>query len=82
MGWVYGKAKLETAERDDVEQRIIWLGKKAKIIEPLQKSYHYFYDYLLSVKEFLLAARALLDWRRNKTDWTTMALLRLTYWQR
>ncbi|OQB56558.1 MAG: DNA methylase [Deltaproteobacteria bacterium ADurb.Bin151] len=77
VGWVYGKAKLQTAERDDVEQRIIWLGKKAKNYRAAAKKLPLFYDYCFcpKVKEFLLAARALLDWRRNKTDWTTMALL-------
>ena len=30
VGWVYGKAKLQTAEREDVDERIRWLGTKAK----------------------------------------------------
>ena len=30
VGWVYGKAKLQTAERQDVEGRIRWLGHMSK----------------------------------------------------
>src|SRR5260370_40112557 len=30
VGWVYGKAKLQTADRDSVERRIRWVGKKAQ----------------------------------------------------
>jgi len=77
VGWVYGKAKLQTAEREQVEERIRWLGIKAKYYRAAAKSLPQFYDFCFcsEVKEFLLAARDLLDWRRTKTDWTTMALL-------
>ena len=77
VGWVYGKAKLQTAEREEVEERIRWLGKKAKYYRAAAKNLPQFYDscFCSEVKEFLLAARDLLDWRRTKTDWTTMALL-------
>jgi hypothetical protein len=77
VGWVYGKAKLQTAEREDVEQRIRWLGRKAKNYRTTAKKMPQFFIscYCPEVQEFLLAARDLLDWRRTKTDWTTMALL-------
>ena len=77
VGWVYGKAKLQTAERDDVEQRIRWLGKRARNYRTVAKRLPLFFDFCFcpEVKEFLLAARDLLDWRRTKVDWTTMALL-------
>mgnify|MGYP001569289467 CR=1 FL=1 len=29
VGWVYGKAKLQTASRGSVEKRLRWLGEKA-----------------------------------------------------
>ena len=29
VGWVYGKAKLQTAKKEDVEEQIRWLGTKA-----------------------------------------------------
>jgi hypothetical protein len=77
VGWVYGKAKLQTAESEDVEERIRWLGTKAKNYRAVAKNLPQFFDrcFCPEVREFLLAARDLLDWRRKKTDWTTMALL-------
>jgi hypothetical protein len=77
VGWVYGKAKLQTAEREAVEQRIRWLGIKAKNYRAAAKKLSQFFVscFCSEVQEYLLAARDLLDWRRTKTDWTTMALL-------
>ena len=77
VGWVYGKAKLQTAEREEVEDRIRWLGTKARNYRAATKKLPQFFDscFCSEVQEFLLAARDLLDWRRTKTDWTTMALL-------
>ena len=77
VGWVYGKAKLQTASKDDVEELIHWLGRKApkyrNIAKRLPEFFHY--CYVPEVQWFLLAARDLLDWRRQKADWTLMALL-------
>lgn len=77
VGWVYGKAKLQTAEREKVEDRIRWLGMKAKNYRAAAKNLPQFFGscFCSEVQEFLLAARDLLEWRRRKTDWTTMALL-------
>jgi hypothetical protein len=77
VGWVYGKAKLQTADRSCVEERIRWLGKKAYLYQAAAERLPPFFHccFCPSVQRFLLAARALLDWRRRKTDWTTMALL-------
>ncbi|MDD2710314.1 MAG: DNA methyltransferase [Verrucomicrobiae bacterium] len=77
VGWVYGKAKLQTARYKEVEERICWLGKKARNYQVSAKELPQFFHYCYcpKVQEFLLAARSLLDWRRSKTDWTTMALL-------
>jgi DNA methylase len=77
VGWVYGKAKLQTANKESVENRIRWLGTKANRYRETAKKLPQFFDHCFSseVKNFLLAARNLLDWRREKTDWTTMALL-------
>lgn len=76
-GWVYGKAKLQTAKREDVEEQIRWLGTKASNYQTAARKLPTFFNHCFcgEVKEFLLAARDLLDWRRKKTDWTTMALL-------
>ena len=77
VGWVYGKAKLQTAKREDVEERICWLGTKARNYHAAAKKLPQFFHscFCTDVQEFLLAARDLLDWRRKKADWTTMALL-------
>ncbi len=77
VGWVYGKAKLQTADRESVEERIRWLGKRAQQYKAASNRLpEFFYNcFCREVQEFLLAARASLDWRRNKTDWTVMALL-------
>ena len=77
VGWVYGKAKLQTAKSEYVEKQIRWLGTKAKHYWTSAKKLPPFFNHCFcsDAKEFLLAARDLLDWRRKKTDWTTMALL-------
>jgi DNA methylase len=77
VGWVYGKAKLQAAEKEYVEERIRWLGTKAKNYKTTAKNLPLFFHscFCREVGKFLLAARELLDWRRRKTDWTTMALL-------
>jgi hypothetical protein len=77
VGWVYGKAKLQTATRTSVEKRLRWIGKKAPFYNAEARALPEFFDWCFCprVKEFLVAARDLLDWRRRKTDWTTMALL-------
>lgn len=77
VGWVYGKAKLQTAKEEDVERRIRWLGSRAKSYKKdAQRLPEFFHRcFCPEVQEFLLAARELLNWRRNKVDWTTMALL-------
>jgi DNA modification methylase len=77
VGWVYGKAKLQTASRKSVEKCLRFIGKKASSFRPEAAALPEFFDWCFCsrVKEFLVAARDLLDWRRQKTDWTTMALL-------
>ncbi len=77
VGWVYGKAKLQTAEREDVEERIRNLGIRAKNYRATAKKLPPFFHscFCADIQEFLLSARDILDWRRKKADWTTMALL-------
>jgi hypothetical protein len=77
VGWVYGKAKLQTAKYEDVQERIRWLGKQANRYRDSAKKLPPFFHSCFSpdVQSFLLGARDLLQWRRKKTDWTIMALL-------
>jgi hypothetical protein len=77
VGWVYGKAKLQTAKRLAVEKRIQSIAKKAPSYRAEAAKLPDFFDWCFCprVREYLVAARDLLRWRRRKTDWTTMALL-------
>lgn len=77
VGWVYGKAKIQTASRESVEERIRWLGRRAKSYREQAWRLPTFFRLCFSaeIRAFLLAARDLLEWRRSKTDWTAMALL-------
>jgi hypothetical protein len=77
VGWVYGKAKLQTGNRDSVERRLHWLARCApQYSDEARKLPRFFHAcYCREVRQFLVAARRLLKWRRRKTDWTTMALL-------
>ena len=77
VGWVYGKAKLQTASRRAVENRLRWLDEKASQFRAEAAALPEFFHwcYCRPVREFLVGARNLLQWRRGKTDWTTMALL-------
>jgi hypothetical protein len=77
VGWVYGKAKVSTADQSAVEARIRWLGTIAHRYRAEAQALPDFFMwcYCPAVREFLLAARAQLDWRRNKVDRTTMALI-------
>jgi hypothetical protein len=77
VGWVYGKAKLQTASRTAVESRLRWLSSKAPEYRDEAAALPEFFRvcFCREVREFLVAARWLLKWRRQKADWTTMALL-------
>jgi len=77
VGWVYGKAKLQTATREGVEHRIRQLADRSHhycvAADELPPFFHFCFS--SEVRRFLLAARSSLDWRRQKIDWTTMALI-------
>lgn len=77
VGWVYGKAKLQTARRLAVENRLHSIAKKAPSYRAEAARLPEFFEWCFCphVREYLVAARHLLQWRRRKTDWTTMALL-------
>lgn len=77
VGWVYGKAKLQTASRSSVEARLKYVASKALHYREETESLPEFFRacYCREAREFLVTARRLLRWRRCKVDWTTMALL-------
>lgn len=77
VGYVYARAKLSPATRDEVELRLDELGGRARQFKQEAARLPRFFHRCFSrrVRRFLLAARADLDWRRNRVDRTVMALL-------
>jgi len=77
VGWVYARTKLSPATQEEVEARIRGLGnmKHAFGLEAVMLPEFFRRCYCVDVRQYLLAARANLDWRRNHVDRTTMALL-------
>jgi hypothetical protein len=77
VGWVYAKAKLCPAPFERVEERLLEIAgvghnyaEQASTLPPFFKK-----CFSSSVRRFLLAARAGLNWRRSSTDRTLMAIL-------
>ncbi|MDD5198718.1 MAG: DNA methyltransferase [Terrimicrobiaceae bacterium] len=77
VGWVYAQAKLHAAAQDDVQERLKAISRSAWRFRAETERLPAFYSHCFSgpVLAFLLAARAMLNWRRSKVDWTTAALL-------
>ena len=77
VGWVYGKAKLRPARKEDVLGRLQSLGAMSQgfsaAAEAMPEFFHH--CYARKVRQFLLAARTSLDWRRSSVDRTLAALL-------
>jgi len=77
VGWVYGKTKLRPAAQSEVAVRFHELGRLApnyhSAAEALPTFFHHCYS--RRTREFLLAARENLDWRKSSVDRTAMALL-------
>jgi hypothetical protein len=77
VGWVYGRAKLHTGAREDVEKLIRWLGSMVPRYREQAAALPDFFKHCFcpAVREFLVTARSLLHWRCRRADWTTIALL-------
>jgi hypothetical protein len=77
VGWVYAQAKLHAASQNDVQTRLEEISRSAWRFRDNADRLPSFYSHCFSrpVCAFLLAARAMLNWRRCKVDWTTAALL-------
>jgi hypothetical protein len=77
VGWVYAKAKTSPANESDVLGRLAEIvlasTRFGKTIETLPVFYQW--CFAPNVNRFLCAARKLLNWRRDKTDWTLMAII-------
>jgi hypothetical protein len=77
VGWVYAQAKLHAASQGDVQGRLMEISQLAWRFRAEADRLPAFYSYCFTrpVCAFLLAARATLNWRRCKVDWTVAALL-------
>ena len=75
LGYVYANAKLKPAEHQTVIDRLEALGERAGRYRAATKMLPTFFHYCYSpqVQEFLLAARAELNWRRDNADRILMA---------
>ena len=77
LGYVYANAKLKTGEHDAVVRRLEDVAEEAgrhrEAADALPEFFHACYS--SKVREFLLAARENLDWRRKHVDRTLMALV-------
>jgi hypothetical protein len=77
VGWVYAQAKLRPAAAESVTERLVGLSKIAHQYRKAAQDAPPFFRwcYHRDVLEYLLAARASLDWRSRPVDWTTMAFV-------
>ena len=77
LGYVYANAKLKTGKEDAVANRLEELsdvaGRYDEEADELSEFFHSCYS--KEMREFLLAVRANLDWRRKRVDCTLMALI-------
>jgi hypothetical protein len=77
VGWCYAKAKLQPGSMESVLVRLGRIADDAPARRDESAALPEFFHYCFSpsVREFLLEARASLDWRTDQTDRTAMALL-------
>jgi DNA methylase len=77
VGWVYGKTKLSPANRSEVQNRITQLAanslNRKNSASELPEFFHL--CFCPAVLNFLMTARAELDWNNEPVDWTVMGLL-------
>jgi DNA modification methylase len=78
VGWIYGKAKLNPANKKNLLKRNQEIGELSHDqIEPEIEELSEFFSYCYSDKvlRYLVAARKHLRWKTNSTDTTLMALI-------
>lgn len=77
VGWLFGKVKLEPAGKEDVIDRLLEIYSKRNYYRRSTEKLPEFYRICYSdeVLNFLLAARANLDWKNNDIDATLMSIL-------
>ena len=77
VGWIYSRTKLKPAPRDEVEARIQTLQANSPLHRKSARELPLFFRYCFSkeVREFLVCARATLNWRQSDVDRTVAAFL-------
>ena len=77
VGWLYGRAKITPAPKRAMLARLDEVCARMPNFATQARALPEFYHFCFSrdVQRFLLAARARLNWRRNHTDATLMALV-------
>ena len=77
VGWVYSRTKLKPEDRDQVEKRIRSARDASPRYRAAAREMPLFFRLCFSteVREFLLCAREILNWRRNDVDRTAMAFI-------
>ena len=77
VGWVYARTKLRPAPADAVVTRLHAVWSKRHYYRQSASDLPSFFSrcFHKDVREFLVCARAQLDWRRSNVDRTLMALL-------
>ena len=77
VGYVYANAKLKPGDHAPVIRRLHQLAEIAPCFRETASNLPPFFHHCFApkVREFLVAARTTLNWRRSKTDRTLMALI-------
>ena len=77
VGWVYAKTKIAPAPMEQVETRLQQIADEGKFYAKQALYLPKFFRkcFSPSVRRFLLAARACLNWRKSPCDRTLMAIL-------
>ena len=77
VGYVYANAKLKPGDQMAVVRRLYELDEIAASFRETANDLPPFFHHCFApkVREFLVAARAMLNWRRSNTDRTLMALI-------
>lgn len=77
LGWIYGSAKLNPGNRDLVLARLTHLSSHSSDFVDQAAALPEFFQhcFCLNVREFLVAARSLLDWRSSRIDRTLMGFI-------
>lgn len=78
VGWLYGRVKLDPAQKPNVLRRVVDVGKaaervSARALDDLPEFFTQCFSH--KVRRYLLAARRELDWKTRAVDATLMAMI-------